>query len=1554
MTRRPALFSALLALTTPARAWAPTDVGLPFNRPERPFLLVDAERRMLPGAPASIRVQLRGGGTVRVATFRLRDPETWARRAQEPDGIAIAGDAAGHACEALLRAQGPLPRRDGALELVRDESVTLASPAAVRRTPGVETDAYDSSDADEGAVETRWVHAGRWSDQRVSLGVLPEGVYLVRVHAGAYAASALVSVSDLTLLVRRGDRHDVVATATADGAPLPAVEVSVSAPSGDGLVRSPTDARGELRLDAADTFLRRFVAHRGDAWAWADASHARLDACDVRVYLDPGRPVFRRGETLHLRGHVRGCVNGRDVPLARESVTVQDHDAPRPTPSTTVLTDADGNFVTEYTVATTELRALVRGRSHVRTVVIDDRALPQRALVVTADRGFAAAGETVRVRASDDAGRWPTEATVTFELMGQRRQATVGPDHAAEVSFVVAGVSEAAHREVITASLGHDGRITQAQTELWTGRHPVLLHVESAGGGSPVVWARAENLGGEALSRGLSLRVSGSDGNRAVGAARWTGRVQTAASGDVRAEVALPGAGPWWVTVADERGEAAETGTVVWERERPPGLGARGSLSVRPSRAVVVAGGSLPVDVTRPARGATWVTLEQSGVWASAWIPAGPPRAGQAWWQAVLGVPADASGGASVVATHLAGGAVEAATAVAGVSAAPPLALRVETDARVYAEGARMHAVVTARSPDGAPRDGVLSLWLADAGYWDLAEERYPSVDAMLMIPGRPASGADSVRPRQWGADEGRHLDPRAHWDGTDLPRVTRYDAWNAGGDLVTFTARGTFGALANALARAAGLRTAVVCEARARTLGLASLDATDVPWDLLADRVATRTDTHAWVSGDVLHLSCEGGPAPGFGGLGSGSGSGYGGGGMGRRGAVVREQRLEGDLFFLGARRLGSSGRLELDIPLPAHPGRWRLQALAIDERGRGDRASAVVATSRALTVSVDAPAMLRPGDRAGGGMTLHAPSLAGQRAEVALEGDGVTLESAPGVVTLDARGDGRVAFTVTATRSGAATVVGRARVGSAQDAVRAGVTVREDDAVQPMALRYTVAGGATDVDVAVPALSRPGELRVSVDAGVVDQVDEALASLSTPRWAVPFVLVERLASLRTLSSVIDELPEDQREGRSERVRAALVSTEAQLREARGLDGAVGWWRTSSSSGWLTATLLLGLGPDAHGSAWRDAWSFLRERAAVARGDEAGRIVEALATSRTASDAVLGRAVLGALAAEATLSLDATRGAYVAARRIDRAAAARWAARLSTAVEAVLGARQRVTCGGVPWFVCYGREQQWATAARAMATLVAGDAARAELRARMAAWLAARPASTATWWWGSADADVAALRMRLTSAAGASTRFTVRVDGHEVAQGDGAHPATVAVRGAATVLVSLAAAPGRLARVGIDGALALAPVTAPIGTVALERRIDVTAEGPSLALRWTLAREATGVELVVPLPAGVEVARLAGGRARVRATEQELAWWGGPDRRPGALRPMIERRDGALVLRMERLNAGAHTLTLPLVASATGRFTAGGAWLRSDDPTVWAMTPPVVVESAR
>ena len=214
-----------------------------------------------------------------------------------------------------------------------------------------------------------------------------------------------------------------------------------------------------------------------------------------------------------------------------------------------------------------------------------------------------------------------------------------------------------------------------------------------------------------------------------------------------------------------------------------------------------------------------------------------------------------------------------------------------------------------------------------------------------------------------------------------------------------------------------------------------------------------------------------------------------------------VREQRLEGDLFFVGARALGPDGRLDVVVPLPPHPGRWRLQALAIDAHGLGDRAFTVVSTNRPLSASMDAPTALRPGDRASASLSVHSPSLAGQRVEVALQGDGVTVEGAPGAVTLDARGEGSAAFSVVASRSGRATLVARVRSGAAQDAVRVGIAVRPDDAVVPMSLHFTVDGRATDVDVPIPALSQEAELVIDGAPRLGALADEVLDRLHARR---------------------------------------------------------------------------------------------------------------------------------------------------------------------------------------------------------------------------------------------------------------------------------------------------------------------------------------------------------------------------------------------------------------------------------------------------------------------
>jgi len=1554
------LLLALLALApTGAHAFGPHDLGLPLPTPSRNFLLLHAEQRTLPGADARVRVQLRGGGPVTLSVYRLHDPSTWLAHPDNPDGLAVADTPAGRTAESLHAADGPMPRAASGMTLVRTLRSTLRATAA-RRTSASETEAYDSNDADEGTVETRWVHAGRWADTAVSLGALPAGLYLVRAHVAAYAANTLLAVSDLTLVARRGDHHDLALVADASGRPMPGVAVQAW-DHGTLTAARVTDARGEARFGASDVPGRRFVAWRDNAWAWTDVRHARFDPCDPRVYLDTGRPVFRPGETLHLRGHVRGCrpsTGGREGPLAGVAVQLYDRDDDEDAEARVaeVRTDAQGDFVAEFVARTTTLRAVLLGRSHGRTIVLDSRALPRRALRISLDRAYAVPGETVQVRAHDDAGGWVHPASVTFSLGEARTQASAAPGQAAVGSFVVPPTDEPLHREIVTATLSEGNSVTMAQTELWVGRSHRLVHVSPVASlgtpdGTASLRLRVEDLGGTLHPEPVTLTVFGSDGNRPVGAARWSATVQSLTTDDPTVTVHTPGTGPWWVRAQSQQTPAALGTTVLWDRPRAAELGAQGSLSVVALTGQVVAGQSLPVALQRPP-GATWVTLEQSGVWSSAWVAAAESPVGRAW-RTALAVPTEAQGGATVVATHFLAGAVTTATSATRVEATPPVVMRIDTGRRTWATGERMRVTVSARSPDGTPRDGVISLWMADAGYWDMATDSHPAPDAILALPGRPASAGDSTHPRAWGADEGRLLDPMARFNGELLPTLSPFDLWTAGGEVVSLRAPGGLSAVARALAARAGLQGAVVCPAQAEAYRGASLEARDVPWDLLAARIADASETHAWIAGNVLQLSCTPGPvrsSNAFGGLGgAGTGSGYGSG----YGGQARHQELRGDLFFLGTRRLGPTGQTEVEIPLPDHPGRWRVQGLVLADGGRGDRAHAVVTTTRTLEARVELPTRLRVGDTVQGAVSVRAPSEAGQTVTLALDTAGLTTTGpVPTRIVLDAQGEGRVTLALQATTPGAHTVTARVEGRTARDAVQAVCDVRDDTTVMPLALRWTLGESAADLDLALPPLRTPGVVTVRVASDLGAALDEALDTLAAPHWRPLPQRAARLAALATLASLVRGLDPVAHRSRLQRLDALLAAETVNLLTELSPPGAPPLWeRHPEALGW-TATALDALGTaNARMPRIRSAWMALLRGAPQQSGDAALTVAYTLASRPEANTRTAVAAVLDRIAPDASISLAGLRAGLGAAQRLhDAALTARWRNALAARVTRTLDAPPVDPCAHW-WWVCLHQEGPRGAMARAALSL---DAAGLDLRARVLTWLGRYPSTLrpSPWTLREADeADVIALYARGLSRA-ANVLLTASVDGRAEGRRDADGGLSVPIPLAGGRLrVSAGAQPGRVARVQVDAMLPVAPLATSAGTVPFLRTITDSPAGPTLALQWTLPRASTGVTVTVPLPAGVAVAR-PGGRVRMRANPHAPLGWSLPDEAPETRDvQVVALDDDALTLRIGRLDAGVHRVTVPLVRVGTGSFGAGGARLVCDDPGVWALTAPVRVE---
>ncbi|MCC7536263.1 MAG: hypothetical protein IT379_08620, partial [Deltaproteobacteria bacterium] len=484
---------------------------LPIEVPERPFLLVEAPRRFLPTEQAEARVQLVRGGRVSLAVFRVLDPTSILATGRRRQGISVAQTPLGEEAERLVTASGRLPRRGSRLELVavRAASVRMAPRVRGRRVHD-ETPAYDSYEEEETDVETWGVDAGDWAEARVALGRFAPGVYLVRAHRGPFATAALLSVGELTMLVRRGDAHDTVLVTDPAGQPLPGIGVSSWSGTEGNLRRvatAETDARGTARFEPRDDPTLRFVAIRGDDRTWADVTHARLSTCDPIVYLGVDRPVFRSGETIHLRGNARGCPREEYRPLAGETVRVwpaRHPDGRSDDDGVDVRTDRDGNFIVEL-VARGDLGARVRGITHTRSVTIDRRTLPRRSLEVRADRSWAAAGQAVAVTVQDEEGGWPTAGSVTLETPAGRMTAPIGPGRAATFTVRMPPTADVLRAVTLVATLAEGSAVTMARTEVWTGARPELLHIESqravaAPDEELEVVLRASDLGGASIA----------------------------------------------------------------------------------------------------------------------------------------------------------------------------------------------------------------------------------------------------------------------------------------------------------------------------------------------------------------------------------------------------------------------------------------------------------------------------------------------------------------------------------------------------------------------------------------------------------------------------------------------------------------------------------------------------------------------------------------------------------------------------------------------------------------------------------------------------------------------------------------------------------------------------------------------------------------------------------------------------------------------------------------------------------------------------------------------
>jgi hypothetical protein len=1507
------------------------------SQPERPFVLVDTERRFRPGENATARVQLHSpaGGHLQAALYRVLDPRALLAGARtERQGVAIASGPLGAEAEELLlhpsrtgsapsnTAEIGFPRRGTRLSLLQVMRVNV--PARTRRGHRVDSDqeseVYNSNESQESDVETYGVSASDWSEVQVPLGHLETGVYLVRFQAAAWSATALVSVGEMVVLARRGDQHDAVLVTDADGAPLAGVLVREQN-GGGSVAELTTGADGRVRFPARNETAIRIVASRGDDIAWADVAHARFDACDPRVYMATDRPMFASGDTIHVRGHVRGCdSSGRYVPLANETIVI----GPAASQDVRVRTDANGNFIAEVVASSAGLHAEVRGHRQERPIRIDDRIPPQRALHAEFDRVFAQPGDVVTVTVADDEGGWPTQQDVVLDGPRGRLMGRIGPRRPAVFHFTVPATSSPLESLRVVASLSAAHSTSLASAELWTGRSPLLVEVSSEKvrareGEAITVQLRTTRLDGGALPTQLTISLYATDGNSHKAGVLFTGTAALNARGVGTVPIQMRGPGPW---IVEARDGSAAAEIVVWERDRPAQLSERGELSVALDGTSIAPGSPLQVHVRMPATGRTWVTLEQGAVWSEGLMQHGGTIE--------LAVPPEATGMASVVVSHIARGRVSTASSTIEVISSRPLSLAVQTDKVVYEESARAHVVIQARGEDGAPRDAVATLWMADAGYWDSGDDDYPMPGPYLRRPGRMASGADSTHPLTYGAEEGRVL-PHAllEWNGHALPASTYRHAWGWSGDVIQFEKNASLSVIAADLARAGGLPGASVCDAIARANPSVSIRAVDLPWDLVVARVAEALNTFAKVDArGRLRIACPG-EAPGEDGLGmigSGSGYGSGAGGFGRRSS--REQRLYGTLHFIGLIPLGPDGREELDLVLPGQPGRFRVEVLAIANDGGGDRAHAIMETRRTLQATADVAPSLSLGDETTGDIAVVAPTLAGQRVPLRIEvANGLELlQPAPTEVTLDARGRAHAQLHFRARSSGNQRIAVTAGTGSTADAIQATVRVGPSSAAIPVALRALVASGPTDVQMALPALAADSEVTIEWNGDAVAAVANVLSDLRAPRWNTPAMRIDRLVSLNGLHAALDGRTDPPAERLREQLLDAIAGEAAALTAMRTDDESLAWWQGMSSDVRLTAEALVAMRVNDPGGAWRGALDRLMRAVrnpATLSSAEAAWLALAFATTRSSSPGVVRTLIARIEEAPPNdiSSLDAaTRAAALA--NLSEATNA-FASRLESAIRAMLASQSTPTqCRGAAWYMCFEARGDRASVMRAAVLLMTlhRDGARL-LAMQVAQWVAQEPAMDRMWMWGTEEADKLALFAALANGQRPGV-FETLIDGRPATLLNGRVRIPASAR---ALTLRFAANAERIGWLRIDGVVSAQAPTSPQGTARFGRRFEHGRDGWSLVIEAQTRASERNIDLTIPMPAGLEIS-------------------------PAFHRPGVHTWVDQGVLHVRLASSPRRALTVPLLRTARGTFSAGTAVLRTTNRDVWSVVPPVSV----
>lgn len=235
----------------------------------------------------------------------------------------------------------------------------------------------------------------------VSLGRLPEGLYLAQIGTPRPTSATLVLVTNLGLVVKSDPQRILAYTASLSNGQPRTAQIFVSK---DKRVVQQLRAEGGLaqfRSNLQNTDNLFVAARSGTSWAFSNAYWESWNLEKNRVYLITDRPVYRPGHMVFFKGTARTASGLRPIANQPVEVVVRDFDDTEVF-STRLTTDVYGSFGGQFRIGLDArlggytVIARLQGGEHSGEFEVQEFVKPEYRVSVTAEKKVAVQGERAR------------------------------------------------------------------------------------------------------------------------------------------------------------------------------------------------------------------------------------------------------------------------------------------------------------------------------------------------------------------------------------------------------------------------------------------------------------------------------------------------------------------------------------------------------------------------------------------------------------------------------------------------------------------------------------------------------------------------------------------------------------------------------------------------------------------------------------------------------------------------------------------------------------------------------------------------------------------------------------------------------------------------------------------------------------------------------------------------------------------------------------------------------------------------------------------------------